>query len=40
MGALNAYRQVGAWAGLTVLLMDTAKGFLAVAMHRLVGVDD
>ena len=40
VGALNTYRQVGAWAGLTVLLVDTAKGVLAVAMPRLVGVDD
>ena len=40
VGALNAYQQVGAWAGLTVLLVDTAKGVLAVAVPRLMGVDD
>ena len=40
VGALNTYRQVGAWAGLTVLMVDTAKGVLAVAAPRLVGVDE
>ena len=40
VGALNTYRQVGAWAGATVLLVDTAKGVLAVAAPRLMGVDD
>ena len=40
VGALNTYQQVGAWAGLTVLLVDTAKGVLAVTVPRLVGVDD
>ena len=40
VGALNAYHQLGAWAGLTVLLVDTAKGVLAVALPRLMGVDD
>lgn len=40
VGALNAHHQVGAWAGLTVLLVDTAKGVLAVAAPRLAGVDD
>ena len=39
VGAMNAYQQVGAWAGLTVLLVDAAKGVLAVAVPRLVGVD-
>ena len=40
VGALNTYQQVGAWAGLTVLLVDTAKGVLAVTVPRLMGVDD
>jgi len=40
VGALNAYNQVGAWAGITVLLVDTAKGMLAVAAPRLLGLDD
>ena len=40
VGALNAYRQVGAWAGLTVLLVDGAKGVLAVVAPRLLGIDD
>lgn len=40
VGAVNAYQQVGAWAGLTVLLVDTAKGVLAVATPRLLGIDD
>ncbi len=40
VGALNAYRTVGAWAGLTVLLVDMSKGILAVVVPRLVGVDD
>ena len=40
VGALNAYRRVGAWAGLTVLLVDAAKGALAVTVPRLLGIDD
>jgi len=40
VGALNTYRIVGKWAGLTVLLVDTAKGVLAVAVPRLMGIDD
>ena len=40
VGALNTYRQAGAWAGLTVLLVDTAKGVLAVTAPRLAGIDD
>ena len=40
VGALNAYRRVGAWAGLTVLLVDGAKGVLAVVAPRLLGIDD
>lgn len=37
---MNAYRQAGAGTGLTVLLLDTAKGVFAVAVPRLIGVDD
>ena len=40
VGALNTYRQVGLWGGALVLLADTAKGVLAVAVPRLVGADD
>ena len=40
VGALNTYNRIGAWAGLTVLLVDTAKGVLAVAAPRLLGLDD
>ena len=40
VGALNAYRRVGLWAGLTVLLVDAAKGVLAVTAPRLLGIDD
>jgi glycerol-3-phosphate acyltransferase PlsY len=40
VGALNAYRTVGAWAGLTVLLVNMGKGILAVVVPRLFGVDD
>ena len=39
VGALNAYNRTGAWAGLLVLLVDTAKGVLAVASPQLLGVD-
>jgi len=39
VGALNAYNRTGPWAGLLVLLVDTAKGVLAVAAPRLLGVD-
>ena len=39
VGALNAYNRTGAWAGLLVLLVDTAKGVLVVAAPRLLGVD-
>ena len=39
VGALNAYNRTGVWAGLLVLLVDTAKGVLAVAAPRLLGVD-
>ncbi|MFB3079226.1 MAG: glycerol-3-phosphate acyltransferase [Lysobacterales bacterium] len=38
VGAMNAYQQVGAWAGLAVLVVDTAKGVVAVAVPRLFGV--
>lgn len=40
VGALNAYRQAGVWAGFSVLLVDMAKGILAVAVPRLIGYDD
>ena len=40
VGALNTYRQVGLWGGALVLLADTAKGVLAVAVPRLVGAED
>ena len=40
VGALNTYQQLGAWAGLTVLLLDTAKGVSAVVVPRLIGIDD
>ena len=40
VGAVNTFQQAGAWAGLTVLLLDTAKGVLAVTVPRLMGVDD
>jgi glycerol-3-phosphate acyltransferase PlsY len=40
VGALNAYRRVGVWAGLAVLLVDGAKGVLAVVAPRLLGIDD
>ena len=39
VGALNAYNRTGAGAGLLVLLVDTAKGALAVAAPLLLGVD-
>ena len=39
VGALNAYNRTGVWAGLLVLLVDTAKGVLAVAAPRLLGAD-
>ena len=29
VGALNAYNRTGVWAGLLVLLVDTAKGEVA-----------
>ncbi len=40
VGALNAYQQAGGAAGLAVLLVDTAKGVLAVMAPRLMGLDD
>lgn len=40
VGALNAYRTVGTWAGLAVLLVDMGKGVLAVVVPRMMGVDD
>jgi len=40
VGALNAYRRVGPAAGLAVLVVDAAKGVLAVTAPRLLGIDD
>jgi len=40
VGALNTYRALGTPAGLAVLLVDMAKGVLAVAVPRLIGLDD
>ena len=40
VGALNTYRQAGIPAGIAVLLVDMAKGVLAVVVPRLVGADD
>lgn len=40
VGALNTYRQAGALAGLTALLVDMAKGVSAVVVPRLMGIDD
>ena len=40
MGALNTYRQAGIPAGIAVLLVDMAKGVLAVVVPRLVGAED
>ncbi len=37
MGAMNTFYTVGFWWGLTVLLLDVAKGFAAVAVARLLG---
>ena len=31
VGALNTFHQIGGWAALLVLVVDTAKGALAVA---------
>ena len=40
VGALNTYRQAGIPAGIAVLLVDMAKGVLAVVVPRLVGAED
>jgi glycerol-3-phosphate acyltransferase PlsY len=40
VGALNTYRQAGTWAGIVVLLVDLAKGVLAVMVPRLLGAGD
>ncbi|MDE0824613.1 MAG: glycerol-3-phosphate acyltransferase [Dehalococcoidia bacterium] len=40
VGALNTYRQAGTWAGIVVLLVDSAKGVLAVMVPRLLGAGD
>jgi len=40
VGALNTYQQLGAWAGLLVLVVDAAKGALAVGVPIWAGVPD
>ena len=40
VGALNAYQQVGAWAGILVLLIDAGKGALAVLAPVWAGAPD
>ena len=40
VGALNAYRQVGKAAGLTVLMIDAGKGALVVFLGQILGVSD
>ena len=39
-GALNAYRQLGKAAGLLVLVMDTAKGALAIFIGQRLGAGE
>jgi glycerol-3-phosphate acyltransferase PlsY len=39
-GALNAYRQLGAWAGVLVLTLDAGKGALAVYLGMVLEVPD
>jgi len=39
-GALNAYRQLGAWAGALVLALDAGKGALVVYVGVLLDVPD
>jgi glycerol-3-phosphate acyltransferase PlsY len=39
-GALNAYRQLGAWAGVVVLGLDAGKGALAVYLGMVLDVPD
>lgn len=40
VGMLNAYRAVGFWWALVVLLLDSAKGFFATAVVKLLGAPD
>ena len=40
VGALNTYHQIGAWAGLLVLVADAAKGALAVWVPVWAGAPD
>ena len=40
MGALNTYHEVGAWAGLLVVVVDSAKGALAVGVPIWAGAPD
>jgi len=39
LGARNIGRVVGTWAGITVLLIDGAKGYAAVAAARALGAE-
>ena len=38
MGAQNAFRQLGAWVGITVGIIDAGKGVLAILIAREVGL--
>ena len=40
VGALNTFHQIGGWAALLVLVVDTAKGALAVAAPIWAGAPD
>ena len=40
VGALNTFHQIGAWAGLLVLVVDAAKGALAVGVPLWTGAPD
>ena len=40
MGAQNAYRQLGAGAGITVFLIDVAKGAIAILLAQRVGLSE
>ncbi|MFZ5597717.1 MAG: glycerol-3-phosphate 1-O-acyltransferase PlsY [Bacillota bacterium] len=40
IGATNVWRTIGPSAGLTVLILDALKGFAAVYIGRLAGIDN
>ena len=40
VGALNTYHEIGAWAGLLVVVVDSAKGALAVGVPIWAGAPD